>query len=113
MARLAKHMATSADVDRYHLAYLERAWLRLPDVEGQWGEMQEPERLDFVLEWPIKEDRLAQLRSWVAEGVLTPQQMDRYRELLALVEKHRPILERLLSEDDPTIPRRNARGASA
>lgn len=108
MARLAHHSAVSSDVDRYHLAYLERAWRRLPDVERQWGEMQETERLDFVLEWGIKEDRLAQLDAWVAEGHLTPEQMVRYRELQVLVEKHRPIVERLLSEDDPTIPRRNA-----
>lgn len=109
MARLVKHTAVSADVDPYHLAYLERAWRKLPDVERRWGEMHEPERLDFVLEWGIKEDRLSQLEAWVAEGLLTPEQMARYRELQALVEKHRPIVERLLSEDDPTIPRRNAR----
>ena len=109
MARLANHSAVSSDVDRYHLAYLKRAWRRLPDVERQWAEMQETERLDFVLEWGIKEDRLAQLEAWADEGLLTPEQMGRYRELLALVEKHRPIVERLLSEDDPTIPDRSAR----
>jgi len=108
MARLARRADVTADVDRFYLEYLEREWLRLPETERCWGAMEEMERLDFVLEWPIKEDRLAQLDAWVAEGVLTPEQMGRYRELQALVDRHRPIVERLLSEDDPTIPRRQA-----
>ena len=106
MAYVAHEVHTRSDD---YLDYLFSEWCDLPEVEREWPTWKEAARLLFVLEWPIKEDHLHQLRQWVAEGVLTPEQMARYRELLALVEKHRPILERLLSEDDPTIPGQDAR----
>ena len=110
MAYVANQQLTRIDP---YLDYLFAEWAHVPEVAKEWADWDEPDRLLFVLEWPIKEDRLAQLRGWVAEGALTPEQMARYHELLALVERHRRILEPLLSEDDPTIPRRHARGASA
>ena len=105
MAYVAHERLTRTD--RY-LDYLFAEWARIPEIAEEWAEWEEPDRLLFVLEWPIKEDRLCQLRQWVDEGALTAEQLERYRELQALIEKYRPILEPLLSEDDPTIPRRDA-----
>ncbi len=106
MAYVANERLTRSD--RY-LEYLFAEWSDLPEVERDWPTWEEPARLLFVLEWPMREDRLGQLEEWAADGALTPEQMGRHRELQALVERHRPIVERLLSEDDPTIPRRQAR----
>lgn len=107
MAHLASGATSSTNIDRYYLDYLFEEWADLPEVEREWPAWEEPARLLFVLEWPMREDRLALLHQQAAEGLLTPEQMVRYRELLTLVEKHRPIVERLLSEDDPTIQRRD------
>ncbi len=109
MAHLASSATSSANIDRYYLDYLFAEWADLPEVEREWPTWEEPARLLFVVEWPMREDRLALLRQQVADGLLAPEQMGRYHELLALIEKHRPILDRLLSEDDPTIPGRDAR----
>jgi len=109
VARLTQRAPVSADIDRYFIDNLFREWGRLPQVEAEWASWEEPDRLVFVLEWPMQEDRLHLVRGWAAQGVLMPEQMARYHELESLIEKHRPILERLLSEDDPTIPRRDAR----
>ena len=106
MAYVANQQPTRIDP---YLDYLFAEWGQVPEVAEEWAEWDEPDRLLSVLEWPIKEDRLAQLQEWASTGMLTPEQMTRYRELQAVVDKYRPILEPLLSEDDPTIPRRDAR----
>ena len=105
MAYVATEVHTRGD---HYLDYLLGEWGALPEVEREWPTREEPARLRFVLEWSIKDDRPQQLRQWTAEGLLTPAQLGRYRELQALVDRYRPTVERLLSEDDPTIPRRNA-----
>ncbi len=103
MARLARRVPAPADTDRYSLAYLRSHWEELPEIARQWEAMEEHERLDFVLEWPIREDRLAQLEAWVADGSLTPEETERYKELEGLVRLHAPILERLLAEPDAPV----------
>ncbi|HET8628557.1 MAG TPA: hypothetical protein VFL91_14140 [Thermomicrobiales bacterium] len=70
----------------------------MPDLVGEWEEWEELDRLDFVLEWPIREDHVYQLKQWAAEGLLSPAQRARYDELLRLVERNRPILNDLLAE---------------
>jgi hypothetical protein len=109
MARLAQHTPASADIDRYFLDNLFSEWGRLPRVEAEWESWEELDRLRFVLEWPLQEDRLHLVEGWAAEGGLTDEQMARLERLQELVRAHRPIVERLLSEDDPTIPRKPAR----
>ena len=108
MAHGLSGSAATSDVDRHYLDYLEGAWRDLPAIEREWPSWEEFSRLDFVLEWPIKEERRMRLEAWAKEGALTPEQFERYRQLQDLMRRHAPILERLLSEDDPTIPGRNA-----
>jgi len=85
----------SARADDY-LAYLTREWEALPALAAEWPGWQEEDRLDFCLEWPIREDRLAELTEWAEQGALSPQQESRYRRLLALIATYRPLLEELL-----------------
>jgi hypothetical protein len=73
-----------------------RAWQRLPEVEAAFGAWAEDVVLDFVFEWTLEEDRLHRLAAHAAQGDLTGQQQKRYRQLVALVERHRPIVERLI-----------------
>jgi hypothetical protein len=85
-----------AKIDR-DLAHALGVWERLPIVEADFGNWSEDAALDFVFEWTLEEDRLHRLAVRAAQDVLTSQQQKRYRKLLALVDRHRPIVERLIS----------------
>jgi hypothetical protein len=79
---------------------LERAvaaWASLPDVEAEIGGWDLIDQLVFIEEWPIEEDRLRSLAGHAARGELDGRQARLYAELLRLVERHRPIVDRLRS----------------
>jgi hypothetical protein len=97
MARLVQSHQVHDRVDNY-LNYLERDWSVPPEVADEWLEMEEHERLDFVLEWPIREDRWLQLQQWAEQDLLTPEQRRRYDSLGELITQHRPLIERLLAD---------------
>ncbi len=85
---------TRADLD--HL--LDRAlaaWEGLPGVEREIGTWDLVDQLVFIEEWPIEEDRLRALAAYAAHGELTSEQLARYENVLHVVERHRPLLERL------------------
>jgi hypothetical protein len=104
MARPAKERQLHARIDGY-LSYLKRNWNALTEVADEWPEMEEHERLDFVLEWPIREDRWLELQRWASQGQFTPAQRVRYDALSALITQHRPIIDRpLADEPSPTEP---------
>jgi hypothetical protein len=84
-------------IDSY-ITYLFREFRGISEAAAEWDEWEEHERLDFVIEWPIKEDRLRMLSLWAADGEMTPDQCARYEELLRLVAQHRPTLDRLLAD---------------
>jgi hypothetical protein len=97
MAQAIPIAQLQARIDDY-LTYLLDEWQGIPDLAAEWAEWEEHERLDFVLEWPIREDRLHQLRERAAAGQLTPRQQARYEHVLDLERRHRPLLERLLAD---------------
>jgi hypothetical protein len=97
MAQAVANQDVEARIDRY-LQYLLREWNSLPWVFSEWTNWEEHERLNFVLEWPIREDRLLQLRDWEERGLLAPEQQRDFNQLLGLIEIHRPQLDRLLAE---------------
>jgi hypothetical protein len=99
VAQVTPQADQATRIDRY-LDYLVGEWEDIPQVSDEWGEWEDHDRLDFVVEWPIREDRLHQLREWAAQGLLTPEQQARYDELLQLIACHRPLLDRLLNEDE-------------
>ena len=84
-----------------YLTYLLREWEAVPEVAAEWDDWEEHERLDFVLEWPIREDRWLELKRWASQGQLTPVQCARYDALSALIARHRPIIDRLLADEPP------------
>lgn len=97
MAQVSNIRTARERIDRY-LDNLFREWNSVPELAHEWEESEELDRLDFVIEWPIREDRLGQLAQWAAEGLLTPVQRARYDELLRLVARNRPIMDELLAE---------------
>ncbi|HLH23968.1 MAG TPA: hypothetical protein VK066_15705 [Chloroflexota bacterium] len=97
MAQVAKDSEVREWIDDY-LDYLFAEWEAIPEVAAEWDEWQDHEQLDFVVEWPIREDRLRELQQWAEQGLLAPQQQARYERLLALVARQRPTLEKLLRD---------------
>jgi len=80
------------------LTYLEQEWGALPSVASEWDTWDDLARLDFVVEWPSREDRLLELQRWAAEGRLTAAQQARHTRLLCLVDEYRPVVARLLGQ---------------
>jgi hypothetical protein len=97
MASLAQQTDLAAWIDR-SLDYLTASWAAIPAIASGWDERDELDRLDFVMEWQIREDRLIQVQQWNAEGLLSPPQQRRLAELERLIRRHRLTLERLLAE---------------
>jgi hypothetical protein len=87
--------ATHADVGWL----LERAfasWEELPWVEREIDSWDLIAQLVFTEEWQIQEDLLSRLAELVRTGDFSKAQCARYQELLKLVERHRPIIERIM-----------------
>lgn len=97
MAQLAAPPNVSVWIEDY-LAYLFDVMDELPEIDEGWDSWDDIDQLDFVFEWDIKRDRLFQLEQWYAQGLLTGGQVKRYRQLLDLMERRRPIIERLLAD---------------
>jgi hypothetical protein len=70
-------------------------WRRLPEVAAEIDGWDLLEQLDFIEEWPLEEDRLADLEGYVARRRLTPDQLARFAELQRVIEQNRPIIRRL------------------
>jgi hypothetical protein len=86
--------ATHAAVD--HL--LERAtaaWDGLAEVEREIDSWDLIDQIVYIEEWPIQEDRLWRLAEHARAGDLDDAQCLRYQDLLKLVDRNRPIIERL------------------
>jgi len=96
MAQIAQETTLRARIDHY-LAYLTDEWAAIPDLAAEWADWEDHERLDFEVEWPLREDRLRQLRQWSTKGLLTAEQQTRYAGLQGLIERYRSVLERLLT----------------
>jgi hypothetical protein len=87
--------ATRTDVDRL-LDQAVASWDELPEVEREIDAWRLEDQLVFTEEWPIEEDRLLRLAQLAESRELTEAQRARYQELLNLVERNRPVLERIM-----------------
>ncbi len=97
MASIVQQAALATRID-HALDYLLEEWLAIPEIVSTWESWEEPDRLDFVIEWPIREIRLKLLREWNDEGQLSAQQRQQFEELERLIQRHRAAVDRLLEE---------------
>ncbi len=96
MATKTKRLTETEQADHY-LDYLEEAWALVPQVLADWHAWDESDRLDLVLEWPIREERLAALQSMCERGELSGNQTRRLLKLQHAVERLQPAVEVLLA----------------
>ena len=71
MAQVTHILTARERIDPY-LDYLFRAWQALPEVAKVWAEWEDHDRLDFVVEWPIREDHFHQLEEWALRECSRP-----------------------------------------
>lgn len=95
MAAVARQPEIDGWIEDY-LSYLIGEWEAVPAMAAEWDQWSANDRLDFSLEWPIREDRLRQLEHWADESLLSPSQCDRFRHLLDLIGRYGPTLQKLL-----------------
>ena len=86
---------TRASVD-HHLKWALAAWEPLPTVEQEIDTWDLMDQWVFTEEWQIQEDRLLRLAQLSESRDFTETQRARYQELLSLVERNRPIIERIM-----------------
>ena len=79
-------------------------WSGIPDLVAEWDDWDELSRLDFVLEWPIQEDRLGQLRDWADRNLPSDERLERFDALLKRIAIQRPTLEKLLEDYIDGVP---------
>ena len=80
------------DLDR---AY--REWSRLPEVERTIDAWPDYEAIDYLVQWGLEEMNLNRLRRYAERGELRPDQQARFEALLPIVERNRPIIDRLIN----------------
>lgn len=92
MAEVAKETRDRIDA---LLAQSVAAWEELPEAESEFADFDEVEKLDYVYEWPLEEERLSKLESYAQDGLMSVRQAEQYEDLKRLVGKNRPVLERI------------------
>ena len=97
MASVGKQTDLASWIDK-SLESLTGQWSAIPRIVSDWDKWDELERLDFVIEWPLTEDRLRQLERWRAEGMLSTDQRQRFADLEVLIEHNRAALKRLIAD---------------
>ena len=82
------------------LRYLTSEWMAVEEAVGEWDAWSDHDRLDFRLEWPIKESYLHILRQHAVRQELSAEQCTAYESLQRLIDRQRPSVQSLLREDD-------------
>lgn len=71
------------------------SWTSLPRVAQEIDAWDLLEQIVFIEEWPLVEERLRIIESYLAEGVLSPEQIARYEKLMPIIARNRPLIEQL------------------
>jgi hypothetical protein len=96
MAQVANSVHQHIDIV---LVRLLNAWQYLPAAINEIDDWDIVDQIVYVEEWSPDEQLLAVLHKYDQDGALTTDQSARYQELLALVEKNRPLLNDLRESD--------------
>lgn len=94
MALVVQRTDLAAWIDE-SLDYLTEEWEDIPHVADGWNSWDELDRLVFVEEWPLRTGRLHELQRWRDDGLLSAEQLERFKRIEVLIELHSATLERL------------------
>ncbi len=77
------------------LSHLLNAWQHLPVAVTEIDDWDIGVQIAYIEEWSVEEQLLSVLHQYAKDGAMTARQFAQYQELLALVEKNRPLLSDL------------------
>jgi len=77
------------------LHYLESRLSQLEDFNRRWDELGSEDKDDLITEWPIVEDRIADLQELVQRHGVPGDHRKRCDQLMERISRDRPILESL------------------
>ncbi|HUX88942.1 MAG TPA: hypothetical protein VMW65_18205, partial [Chloroflexota bacterium] len=63
MAQVARDSELQNRIEEF-LTYLTNEWEAIPTIVSEWDSWDEHSRMAFVLDWPIREDRLAEIERY-------------------------------------------------
>lgn len=78
------------------LDLLNEAWAEMPSIAADIEGWDPSERVDFLEEWALEEERLADVERYAARGALSDHQRARYDALCQQIAQLRPTLDALL-----------------
>jgi hypothetical protein len=91
-------MATTTEIQQrveLDLRLIELTLADLPGIADEWGQIGEGERVSWSMDWSNEMSGLEHLARLATEGVLTDDQLARYREIVRTLAQALPIVERL------------------
>ena len=98
---LDDQMSVDNEAAAWLLEYLETALEDSAEVIDEWDELSCDEQLDYWAEWPLKEDKLAQLDRLAESNRLSASQASRHRAIKQRLFTHRAALDRLYRAEQP------------
>ena len=72
--------------------YLESSLSQLEDFSHRWSELNKDTKDDFIIEWPVVEDRVVELKELVKRHGVASDQLERYKELIERIDRGRLVL---------------------
>ncbi len=87
--------STQARIDLL-LGLLVSRWREVPHVAAEIDGWDLLDQLRYTESWPAEDELLRSLDAHAAEGTLTPEQHERYRQLRRLVDTNEPVLRKIL-----------------
>ncbi len=95
MAQVAYPTTVQSKID-CHLDYQFQAWESVPEYVGWWPGIDTSQKEALYLEWVgITESRFGDVQRWAEMKEFTTAQYARYEEVLKLVARHHPLVDRV------------------
>ncbi len=96
-------LAEAANRLDYYLDYVEGHLAELEENELSWTDMSPEDRSDFLLEWPVVDDKIKSLKRLVEREGVPPDRRERYERLMRRLKRDRQILDRLWGSSSGTL----------
>ncbi len=96
MAQVKPHWTKLSGVDR-EIAIAIGDWEDVAEVATEWTAMSEEEQFLYFIDWPVAETRTQRLLAMESTLPADDERAAKLRALRTLVERNRPLLERMRS----------------
>jgi hypothetical protein len=96
MAQVKSDRTTRSSLER-DVAIAMSNWEDVSWVAAEWTRWSEETQLDYFIDWPVVEERTQRLLAMESTLPEDDERTAKLRLLRALVERNRPLVERMMS----------------